>query len=78
MKISHDSKRVTFKTEPRELFETEKFGAKPNTVRILDINEYDGVALVEADRYQHGIIDVIQILKGKITLLTEKEIKNAW
>ena len=40
MKISHDGKRVSFKTEPKELFEAEESGAKPNTVRILDIDEY--------------------------------------
>jgi hypothetical protein len=38
--------------------------------------EYDGVALVEKDKHRHGIIDVIQILEGKITLLTEKEVRN--
>lgn len=36
--------------------------------------EYKGVALVEAEAHRHGIIDVIQILEGKITLLTEAEI----
>ncbi|GAH60668.1 unnamed protein product, partial [marine sediment metagenome] len=35
---------------------------------------YRGVGLVEKDQHQHGKIDVIQILEGKITLLTEKEI----
>lgn len=40
MKISHDGKQVMFKTEPEELFETEKSGAKSNTIRILDIDEY--------------------------------------
>jgi hypothetical protein len=40
MKISHDGTTVGFKTEPKELFEAEKSGAKPNTVRILDIDEY--------------------------------------
>ena len=38
--------------------------------------DYDGVALVEKDQHQHGIIDVIQILDGEITLLTEEEIKE--
>lgn len=37
-----------------------------------DSVEYDGVALVEKDAHQHGIIDVIQILEGEITLLSEK------
>lgn len=37
---------------------------------------YTGVALVEKYQHQYGIIDVIQILEGKITLLTEAEIKN--
>lgn len=40
----------------------------PNTA------EYTGLALVEANPHRYGIIDVIQILDGKITLLTEKEI----
>ncbi len=35
---------------------------------------YAGVALVEADQHRHGIIDVIKILEGEITLFTEKEI----
>lgn len=37
---------------------------------------YDGVALVEKDAHQHGIIDVIQILDGAIALFTEKEIRE--
>jgi hypothetical protein len=35
--------------------------------------EYKGVALVEKDPHIHGIIDVIQILEGKITLFSEKK-----
>ena len=38
--------------------------------------EYRGVALVESSPHRHGIIDVIKILEGKITLLTEKEIRG--
>lgn len=38
--------------------------------------EYRGVALVEKDPHQYGIIDVIQILDGKITLLTEEAVRN--
>jgi len=37
---------------------------------------YSGVALVEADRHLQGYIDVIQILEGEITLLTEVEIRG--
>ena len=37
---------------------------------------YTGVALVEAVQHRHGYIDVIHILEGKITLFTEKEIRN--
>jgi hypothetical protein len=33
--------------------------------------DFMGVALVEKDQHQHGYIDVIQILEGEITLLTE-------
>jgi hypothetical protein len=40
MNISPDGVSVRFKTEPKELFEAEKLGTKPNTVRILDIDEY--------------------------------------
>jgi hypothetical protein len=35
------SKTVRFKTDPESLFEAEKSGAKPNTVRILDAYEAD-------------------------------------
>lgn len=37
---------------------------------------YRGVALVEKDQHLHGFIDVIRILEGEITLLTEAEIQN--
>ena len=36
--------------------------------------KYRGVALVEKDQHRHGIIKVIKVLEGKITLFTEKEI----
>ena len=39
-------------------------------------SEYDGVALVEKDQHMRGFIDVIQILEGNITLLTEEEIRE--
>ena len=38
--------------------------------------EYRGLALVEADQHIHGYIDVIQILDGKITVLTEEEVRK--
>lgn len=38
--------------------------------------DYRGVALVEADQHMHGFVDVIEILDGKITLLTEKEVAD--
>lgn len=38
--------------------------------------EYTGLALVEADQHMYGVIDVIQILDGEITLLTEDEIRK--
>lgn len=41
-----------------------------------DSAEYTGLALVEKDAHMHGIIDVIQILKGEITIFTEKEIQE--
>ena len=37
---------------------------------------YDGVALVEKDQHQHGIIKPIVILEGQITLLTEAEVRD--
>ena len=43
---------------------------------IFGTAEYTGVALVETKPHQYGIIDVIKILEGKITLLSEKEIKE--
>lgn len=39
-------------------------------------SEYDGVALVEKDPHQHGIVDVIEILEGKISIFTEKELQG--
>ena len=41
---------------------------------ILGTADYIGLALVEADAHMHGYINVIQILEGEITLLTEKAI----
>ena len=41
---------------------------------ISETSQYRGVALVEKDQHMHGFIDVIQILKGEITVFTEKEI----
>ena len=38
--------------------------------------DYAGVALVEQDQHLHGFIDVIEILEGEITLLTEAEIRG--
>lgn len=37
---------------------------------------YDGLALVEGNSHMYGFVDVIKILEGKITLFTEKEIKE--
>ena len=42
----------------------------PNTAN------YRGIALVETDQHMHGFIDVIEILEGEITLLTEAEIRE--
>ena len=39
--------------------------------------DYRGVALVEANQHMRGIIDVIQILEGEITLFTEAEVSAA-
>jgi hypothetical protein len=35
-------------------------------------SRYRGIALVERDAHQHGIIDVIEILEGAITVLLEE------
>lgn len=35
--------------------------------------EYTGMALVEKNQHMHGIIDVICVLDGEITLLTEEQ-----
>lgn len=37
--------------------------------------KYTGVALVESVPHSYGIIDVIQVLEGEITLFSEKEIR---
>lgn len=42
----------------------------PNTA------EYTGLALVEKDAHRHGDIDVIQIIEGEITLLSERDIQE--
>ena len=42
---------------------------------IPETANFRGVALVEKEQHMHGFIDVIQILEGEITLLTEEEIK---
>jgi uncharacterized protein YifE (UPF0438 family) len=39
-------------------------------------SDYRGVALVEKDAHMHGFVDVIEILNGKITLLTEEEVRK--
>ena len=41
-----------------------------------ETSEYDGVALVETNAHRHGIIKVIEILEGGITLFTERGIEN--
>ena len=42
----------------------------------LNSAEYDGVALVEKAQHQLGFVDVVQLLEGEITLLTEEEVRN--
>jgi len=37
--------------------------------------DFRGIALVDAGAHRHGIIKVIEVLEGEITLFTEKEIK---
>jgi hypothetical protein len=43
---------------------------------LPDSPEYRGLALVEADPHMHGFVDVIEILDGEITLLTEEEVRK--
>ena len=43
---------------------------------ISGTSQYRGVALVEKDQHIHGMINVIRILEGKITLFTEEEVRN--
>ena len=38
--------------------------------------KYRGVALVETEAHRHGIIKVIKVLEGEITLFTEKQIRE--
>ena len=45
---------------------------------IPETANYRGVALVEADQHKYGYVDVIQILEGEITLLTEAEINGGF
>jgi hypothetical protein len=37
---------------------------------------YDCVALVEKKQHQYGIIEVIKVLEGRVTLFTEKAIRE--
>lgn len=52
--------------------------ATPNSVLhhewLPGTAKYRGVALVDKEAHQNGIIEVIKILEGEITLLSEKEI----
>jgi hypothetical protein len=43
---------------------------------VPQTDEYRGVALVEKEAHMHGFVDVIEILDGEITLLTEEEIRK--
>lgn len=43
---------------------------------IPNTSNYRGMALVEKEQHMHGFVDVIQILEGEITLLTEEEIRG--
>jgi hypothetical protein len=43
---------------------------------IPETADYTGLALVEAKPHKHGIIDVIQILEGAITVFSEKELRE--
>lgn len=42
----------------------------------IGTSEYDGVALAEKDQHLHGIVNVIEILEGAITVFTEKELQG--
>ena len=43
---------------------------------IPKTSDYRGVALVEKEQHMYGFIDVIEILDGKITLLTEEQVRK--
>ena len=43
---------------------------------IPKTSDYTGLALVEVNPHKYGIINVIEILDGEITLFTEKEIQE--
>ena len=60
-KLYHDIKQAT----PNSVFHHEWI---PGTAK------YRGVALVDKEAHQNGIIKVINVLEGKITLFTEKKI----
>lgn len=59
MNISHDGISVRFKTEPEEVFLAEKSGAKSNTVRILDLDEWQRLKKCDPKKiiiqYKHEI-----------------------
>jgi hypothetical protein len=43
---------------------------------VSGTSKYTGVALVEKHQHQQGIIDVIQIMEGEITIFTEAELRE--
>lgn len=43
---------------------------------IQETANFRGVALVEKGQHQYGVIDVIQILEGEITLMTEEGVRT--
>lgn len=43
---------------------------------VSETSDYRGLAIVEADQHMHGFIDVIEVLEGKITLLSEKDVRT--
>ena len=55
-------------------------GATPNSVLhhewIPGTSKYRGVVLVDKELHQRGIIKVIKLLEGEVTLFLEKEVKN--
>jgi hypothetical protein len=68
--------RTKHRHEFREIKDTLAQEVELHHEWIGETSEYRGLAFVEANAHRQGIIDVILLLDGKITLYTEEKAMN--